>query len=610
MCGIVGYVGPRAATPILVDGLRKLEYRGYDSAGLAVHDGKGIEIVRAVGKLANLDEALAKHPLSGTTGIGHTRWATHGRPSEHNAHPHSAGDVAVVHNGIIENHVALRQALEADGVHFASDTDTEIIAHLVDRALRAGSPSLYDAVRTALTQVEGAYAIAVVSNSAPDRIVVAKSGSPLVLGLGDGETLCGSDIPALLAHTRNMILLEDGDMAELTTSGARIETIGGEKVERRPKRIDWSPVMAERGGYKHFMLKEIHEQPRAIEDTLRGRVDLQEGDVVGAEIGLDAEVARSIGRVYLIACGTSHYATMAGRHWIEQLARVPAVTELGSEVRYRSPVFGPTDLVVAVSQSGETADTLAALKAARAGGAKVLAICNVLGSAIPRASDGAFYTHAGPEIGVASTKCFTTQLAALLLLAVHLGRRRGTLPLERARAVLQALVETPSHMRRVLDDAHRVLAVARRYYAAPDMLFLGRGLGYPIALEGALKLKEIAYVHAEGYAAGEMKHGPIALIDEAMPVVVITVRDSHYEKTLSNVEEVRARDGQVIAIATEGDHEIERVAQHVIRIPKVDESVSLLLTVVPLQLLAYYIADLKGTDVDQPRNLAKTVTVE
>ena len=603
-------MGPRAATPILVDGLRKLEYRGYDSAGLAVHDGNTIEVVRAVGKLAHLDEALAKRPLSGTTGIGHTRWATHGKPSEHNAHPHSAGDVAVVHNGIIENHVALRQKLEADGVRFSSDTDTEIVAHLVDRALRAGAPSLFDALRTALEQVEGAYAIAVVSRAAPDRLVVAKSASPLVLGLGDGETLCGSDIPALLSHTRNMILLEDGEMAELTRDGARIETILGQKVERKPKRIDWSPVMAERGGYKHFMLKEIHEQPRALEDTLRGRVDLAAGDVVAGEMGLDAEAARAIGRVYLIACGTSHYATMAGRHWIEQLARVPAITELGSEVRYRNPVFDPTDLVVAVSQSGETADTLAAVKAARAGGAKVLAVCNVLDSAIPRAADGALYTHAGPEIGVASTKCFTTQLAALLLLAVHLGRARGTLAVGRAREVLQALVETSNHMRNVLADAHRVLAIGRRYHGSGDMLFLGRGLGYPIALEGALKLKEIAYVHAEGYAAGEMKHGPIALIDETMPVVVIAVRDSHYEKTLSNVEEVRAREGQVIALATEGDHEIERVAQHIVRIPKVDDCVTPLLTVVPLQLLAYYIADLKGTDVDQPRNLAKTVTVE
>ena len=610
MCGIVGYVGSRAATPILVDGLRRLEYRGYDSAGLAVHDGRTIEVVRAVGKLAQLDEALAKHPLSGTTGIGHTRWATHGKPSEHNAHPHSAGDVAVVHNGIIENHVALRLALEANGVRFSSDTDTEIVAHLVDRALVAGASSLFDAVRVALKQVEGAYAIAVVARSAPDRLVVAKSSSPLVLGIGDGETLCGSDIPALLAHTRNVIVLEDGDMAELTARGARIETIDGETVERRARRIDWSPVMAERGGYKHFMLKEIHEQPRALEDTLRGRVDLKSGNVVAAEMGLDPDAARRIDRVYLVACGTSHYATMAGRHWIEQLARVPAVTELGSEVRYRKPVFGPTDLLVAVSQSGETLDTLAAVKAARIGGAKVLAICNVVDGAIPRASDGALYTHAGPEIGVASTKCFTTQLAALLLFAVYLGLSRGTLSADRARSVLQALVETSSHMRDVLGRARQVLAIARRYHASRDMLFLGRGLGYPIALEGALKLKEIAYVHAEGYAAGEMKHGPIALIDEAMPVVVIAVRDSHYDKTLSNVQEVRAREGQVIAVATEGDHEIERVAQHVIRIPEVDESVTPLLTVVPLQLLAYYIADLKGTDVDQPRNLAKTVTVE
>jgi glucosamine--fructose-6-phosphate aminotransferase (isomerizing) len=610
MCGIVGYVGPRAATPILIDGLRRLEYRGYDSAGLAVHDGKSIEIVRAVGKLGHLDEALAKRPLPGSTGIGHTRWATHGRPSEHNAHPHSAGDVAVVHNGIIENHVALRQALEADGVHFSSDTDTEIVAHLIDRALRAGAASLFDAVRAALGKVLGAYAIAVVSRAAPDQLVVAKSASPLVLGLGDGETLCGSDIPAILGHTRNMLFLEDGEMAELTAAGARVETIGGEKVDRKPKRIDWSPVMAERGGYKHFMLKEIYEQPRAIEDTLRGRIDLQAAEVVAGEMGLTPEVARSVGRVYFIACGTSHYATMAGRHWMEQLARISAIAELGSEVRYRNPVFSPNDLVVAVSQSGETADTLAAVKAARAGGAKVLALCNVLDSAIPRSADGSLYTHAGPEIGVASTKCFTAQLAALLLLSVYVGRCRGTLDPERARTVLQSLVEISGSMRTVLDQAHRVLGIARRYHTARDTLFLGRGLGYPIALEGALKLKEIAYIHAEGYAAGEMKHGPIALIDETMPVVVVTPRDSQYEKTLSNIEEVRARQGQVIAIATEGDHEIERVAQHIVWIPKVDESVTPLLTVLPLQLLAYYIADLKGTDVDQPRNLAKTVTVE
>jgi glucosamine--fructose-6-phosphate aminotransferase (isomerizing) len=610
MCGIVGYVGPRQATPILIDGLRKLEYRGYDSAGLAVHDGKAVEVVRAAGKLTYLDEALAKRPLQGTTGIGHTRWATHGRPSEHNAHPHSAGDIAIVHNGIIENHMALRHALEADGVRFASDTDTEIVAHLINRAMAAGTTDLFDAVRVAVRQIEGAYAIAVVSRRAPDRLVVAKTASPLVIGIGEGEMLCGSDIAALLGHTRNMIFLEDGEMAELRATSVRLETLAGDKVERKPRRIDWSPVMAERGGYKHFMLKEINEQPRSIEDTLRGRIDLKAAEVVAAEVGLDPEAARSVRRVYLIACGTSHYATMAGRHWIEQLARVPAVIELGSEVRYRNPVFMPGDLVVAVSQSGETVDTLGAVKAARAAGAKVLAVCNVVDSAIPRSSDGTLYTHAGPEIGVASTKCFTAQLAALLLLAVHLGRCKGTLSEGRAREVLQALVQVSGGMRAALEQAHAVLAIARKYHNAQDMLFLGRGLAYPIALEGALKLKEIAYIHAEGYAAGEMKHGPIALIDENMPVVVVVPRDGHYEKTISNVEEVRARDGKVIAIATEGDREIARVAEHIVWVPKLDESVLPLVTVVPLQLLAYYIADLKGTDVDQPRNLAKTVTVE
>ncbi len=610
MCGIVGYVGPRPASPLLIEGLRKLEYRGYDSAGLAVHDGKTIDIVRAVGKLHNLEVALAAHPLAGSLGIGHTRWATHGRPVEHNAHPHAAGDVAVVHNGIIENHVALRHALEADGVRFSSDTDTEIVAHLIDRAMRAGIVDLFAAVRRALEQVQGAYAIAVVSRTAPDRIVVAKSSSPLVIGIGEGETLCGSDIPALLAHTRDVIILEDGEMAELRAGSVRIETVAGVPVVRAPKRIDWSPMMAEKGGYKHFMLKEIFEQPRALEDTLRGRVDLRAGDVTSSEIGLSDEVATSIRRVYFLACGTSYHATLAGRYWVEQLARVPAVVEVASEVRYREPVFGPDDLVVAVSQSGETIDTLAAVKAAREGGAKVLAIANVLDSAIPRAADAALYTHAGPEIGVASTKCFTTQLGALLLFAVWLGRRRGTLDEGKARAVLQALVEAPGQMRAVLERAPEVLAVARVWHSASDMLFLGRGLGYPIALEGALKLKEISYIHAEGYAAGEMKHGPIALIDKKMPVVVIVPKDAHYEKTSGNVQEVCARDGQVVAIATDGDDEITPLAQQVLRIPPVAEWTLPLITVLPTQLLAYYIADLKGTDVDQPRNLAKTVTVE
>ncbi len=611
MCGIVGYVGSKKAAPIIVEGLRKLEYRGYDSAGIAIHDGKGIEIVRTLGKLVKLSEALEKRTLDGTTGIGHTRWATHGRPSEVNAHPHSAGPVAVVHNGIIENHVAIRQQLEGQGVKFLSDTDTEIVAHLVHRELQKGAKSLLDAVRGSLRQVHGAYAIAVVSREQPDVIVAARYGSPLVVGVGESEMLCGSDIPALLAHTRDMIFLEDGDIVELRADGVRIETVtGSDKVERRVKRIDWSPVQAERGGYKHFMLKEIHEQPDVVEATLRGRIDLAAGDVHATEMGVTPEFARELRRVYIVACGTSHHAGIAGRYWIEQVARVPTVVELASEVRYREPIFFPDDLVIAISQSGETADTIAALKAAKAQGAKVLALCNVLDSAIPRLSDGALYTHAGPEIGVASTKAFTTQLAALLLLAVYLGRRRESLSAERGREVLQALWEIPSHMREVLGDADYVHAIAKRLVHAKDVLFLGRGLGFPIALEGALKLKEISYAHAEGYAAGEMKHGPIALIDEALPVIVVCPRDAHYDKTFSNLQEVRAREGQVIAIATKGDESILEIAQHHVWIPKVLDEVGPLLTVLPLQLIAYYVANLKGNDVDQPRNLAKTVTVE
>jgi glucosamine--fructose-6-phosphate aminotransferase (isomerizing) len=618
MCGIVGYVGKKDSVPILVEGLRRLEYRGYDSAGLAVQTGRGIEILRAVGKLANLDAALLKSPLSGTTGIGHTRWATHGRPSESNAHPHVAGQVAVVHNGIIENHVALRRELEGRGVRFSSDTDTEILAHLVDEAQRSGARSLEEAVRAAMKRVRGAYAIAVVSGASPGEIVVAKNDSPLVLGVGEGEMLAASDIPALLPHTRDMIFLEDGEMALLTSGGAVITTLAGAKVKREKKRIDWSPTQAEKGGYKHFMLKEIHEQPRAVEDTLRGRIDIAAAEVVASEMGLAPEVAKKITRVCFIACGTSSHAAMAGRYWVEQLARIPATVEIGSEVRNREPVFGPTDLVVAVSQSGETLDTLAAVKTAKALGAHILAVANVLDSAIPRASEGALYTHAGPEIGVASTKCFTTQLVALLLLAVHLGQQKGTLPASGARRVLDALWQVPLQMRTVLAQADAIKAIARRHMRAHDMLFLGRGTGFPIALEGALKLKEISYIHAEGYAAGEMKHGPIALIDEDMPVVVVCPKDGHYEKTLSNMQEVHAREGQLIAVCTTGDKDVERLLgggaggaeADLMFVPEAEPEVLPLLTVIPLQLLAYYVADLKGTDVDQPRNLAKTVTVE
>jgi len=609
MCGIVGYVGGSKVAPILLKGLRSLEYRGYDSAGVAVHGARGIEVVRAAGKLDRLEQALDAKPVDGNVGIGHTRWATHGRPSEQNAHPHVAGDIAVVHNGIIENHVELKQELTEAGITFASDTDTEIVAHLVDRAHAAGA-SLLVAVRESLARLRGAYALAIVSSREPDRIVVAKQASPLVVGVGDGEMLCASDIPALLSHTRQVIFLEDGDLAELKAGEVRIETLAGKVVERRPKMVDWSPVAAEKSGFKHFMLKEIFEQPRAIEDTLRSRILLETGDVVDQELGLDGEVARQIDRVVFLACGTSYHAALCGRYWVEQLAKVPAHTELASETRYRDPVFTKRDLVIAISQSGETLDTWAAVKTAREHGARVLAVCNVLDSAIPRASHGALYTHAGPEIGVASTKCFTAQLVALLLLAIWLGRRRETLKAHRAATLLQALVEVPHAMRTVLERKDSVLAVARRWMHASHMLFLGRGLGYPIALEGALKLKEISYAHAEGYAAGEMKHGPIALIDENMPAVVVMPRDSQFEKTLSNVQEVRARDGQVIAIVSDGDLEAADQAQVTLSVPNVAEAVLPLITIVPLQLLAYYIADLKGTDVDQPRNLAKTVTVE
>ena len=610
MCGIVGYVGPAPAAPIIVDGLRKLEYRGYDSAGVAVHDGSHIECVRALGKLGALSEALSSRALSGSIGIGHTRWATHGRPSEENAHPHVVGRVAVVHNGIIENHAPLRRELITSGSQFSSDTDTEIVAHLIDRALSAGAATLFDAVRVALGHVEGAYAIAVLSNDEPNKIVAARHGSPLVIGHGENEMLCGSDISALLAHTRDMVFLEDGDIAELSAEGVRIESIDGAQVDRIKKRIDWSPVMAERGGYKHFMLKEIHEQPDAIAATLRGRIDLEAGDVHAAEIGIAAGVAESIRRVYIVACGTSYHAALVGRYWIEELAGIPTVVELGSEVSNRPAVFFEDDLIIAVSQSGETFDTIGAVKVAQRAGATVLAIANVLDSAIPRMADGALYTRCGPEIGVASTKCFTAQLTALLMVAVHLGRRRGKLDADHGASVLQALCEVPAHINELLGDADYVRGIANKMVSATDVLFLGRGYNFPIALEGALKLKEISYAHAEGYAAGEMKHGPIALIDETLPVVVIAPKDATYEKTLGNAQEVRARDGNIIALATKGDEAMHDLSAEIIWIPKAPDWAMPLLTVVPLQLLAYYVASRKGHDVDQPRNLAKTVTVE
>jgi glucosamine--fructose-6-phosphate aminotransferase (isomerizing) len=609
MCGIVCYVGERQCACLILEGLTHLEYRGYDSAGIAVHDGAKVGVVRAEGKLGRLAEALDRRPLPGTVGMGHTRWATHGRPSENNAHPHMVGGVAVVHNGILENHLELRRRLEAEGAQFSSETDTEIFAHLVSRA-RDRVGDLPAAVREALSQVRGSYALAVLDEREPERIVLAKNASPLVIGLGDGETFAASDIPAILGHTRKVIFLDEGEIAVIDRGGARIETLAGGPVTREPRFIEWSPVQAEKGGYRHFMLKEIHEQPRAIEDTMRGRVSLEGAGVATELMGIDDASARRTRRVVLLACGTSYHAALVGRYWIEALAQVPAEVELASEYRARDPLVDPNDLVVAVSQSGETIDTLEAVRVARAGGARILAVANVLESAIPRVADGALYTHAGPEIGVASTKCFTAQLAALFMLAVHLGRRRRTLAEDRARTMLGELLQVPARMREVLEQDDRIRALAEEHAAARDFLFLGRWISFPIALEGALKLKEISYIHAEGYAAGEMKHGPIALIDENLPVVVVMPRDGSLERILGNVQEVLARGGKVIAVATRGEPALAQLAVERIAIPPIWAHLSPLITVLPLQLLAYHIAVARGSDVDQPRNLAKTVTVE
>jgi len=610
MCGIVGYVGNEQAAPILLDGLRRLEYRGYDSAGLAVHDDGRIELVRAVGKLRNLEKALAENPLTGTVGVGHTRWATHGRPSEINAHPHVAGPIAVVHNGIIENHLELRQELEAAGFEMSSDTDTEIVAHLIHRETQAGH-DLLAAVRRSLAHLEGAYAIAVLSTEQVDRIIVAKNASPLVLGVSRDAMYCASDIPALLPYTDEMLFVEDGEIAVLESTGFSLSTIQGTPVERDTRRISWSPVMAEKGGYKHFMLKEIFEQPRALEDTLRGRLDRETADVNALEIGLTDEDAEAIQRVVLLACGTSHHATIAGRYWIEELTGVPAIAELASEFRGRDAVIGQGDLVIAVSQSGETIDTLMAAREAKQKGAKVLTIANVIGSAIPRMADASFYTHAGPEIGVASTKCFMAQLANLLMFSIWLGRRRGVIDDAEAAEIVEGLARVPHLIEERLKSTHDAINDMMRSFAdARDVLFLGRGLSFPMALEGALKLKEISYVHAEGYAAGEMKHGPIALLDAHVPVIVLLPRDRHYDRVLSNLQEARAREAKIIAVTVEGDSQAQALCDAFVEIAPTHEALTPFVSVVPLQLYAYCVADHKGTDVDQPRNLAKTVTVE
>ena len=607
MCGIIGYIGSRQATPLLVGGLRKLEYRGYDSAGVSVWNDGMSRVVRCRGKLANLEEKLKAEPAPGTVGIGHTRWATHGRPSDENSHPHKVGPISVIHNGIIENHLALRAELVASGSQFSSETDTEIFAHLVQREIVNGAENLTTAVRRSLQKVRGSYAFVVMSDKEPGTLVAAKNSSPLVVGLGEGENFVASDVTAILSETRKVIFIEEGELVTVTRDNVVITDFEGKQKVREPKVITWSAVQAEKGGFKHFMLKEIHEQPRAVADTLVGRVDLENDDVNLDGVNLDT---KAIKRIVFIACGTSYHASMVGEFLVESLARIPVEVDLASEFRYRDPIIGPGDLVVAVSQSGETLDTMEAIREAKKKGAQVLAISNVLESSIPRLSDHAFYTHAGPEIGVASTKAFTTQLVSIALLAIYLGRRTGALSRERARVLLSELVQLPNKMRDVVEMGAHLQVLARRYGQAHGFLFLGRGSQYPIALEGALKLKEISYIHAEGYAAGEMKHGPIALIDDQLPVVVLVPKGPSYEKTVSNLAEVRARQGKVLAVATRGDGEIGSHADDVVLVPDTALELQPILTVLPLQMLSYYVADLKGTDVDQPRNLAKSVTVE
>jgi glucosamine--fructose-6-phosphate aminotransferase (isomerizing) len=615
MCGIVGYVGSEDCATFLVEGLRKLEYRGYDSAGVALVGADGLKVLRARGKLSNLQTLVEKERPGGTLGLGHTRWATHGKPSDENAHPHAYKGVAVVHNGIIENHLELKEKLRRAGHVFSSETDTEIFAHLIADVLHGGERDLLTATRQALGQVRGTYALAVVSQTDPGTLVAAKNASPLVVGFGQGENYLASDIPAVLDRTRNVVFLEEGEIVRLRKDSVEIQDAQGRKVDRKPRWIDWTPVMAERGGHKHFMHKEICEQPRALIDTIRGRASVESGDVVLEGVSLDEETARKISRVLILACGTSYHSGLVGKQYIEQIARVPVEVDLGSEFRYRDPLVTPDTLCIAISQSGETADTLGAMREAKNKGARTFAICNVLGSAMTREAQDVLYTHAGPEIGVASTKCFTTQIAALYMLAVKLGRLRGTLDADRGRELLAALRTAPKLIEEALRREAQVVEVARTFATARDVLYLGRGLQTPVALEGALKLKEISYIHAEGYAAGEMKHGPIALIDEDLQVVVVATRprdgaNDTYEKIIGNMEEVRARGGKLLALCTDGDMQASKLATRVLYVPPTTSLVAPLVNILPLQLLAYHVADHRGTDVDQPRNLAKSVTVE
>jgi glucosamine--fructose-6-phosphate aminotransferase (isomerizing) len=610
MCGIIGYVGGQNAVPILIDGLKRLEYRGYDSAGIAFIPASGkIAVERNEGKLGALEALLVGKDYSATIGVGHTRWATHGRPSVPNAHPHRVGRIALVHNGIIENYLALRDQLVAQGREMASETDTEVVAHLIDAHMEKGL-SVEEALRAALGEVQGAYALGVVCEDTPGTLYAAKKACPLVLGLGDGENFIASDIPAILGHTREVIYVDDGQVAVLTPEGVAVSTVAGAPVAHNAETVTWNPVMAEKAGYKHFMLKEIHEQPTAITDTILGRVGPDRDTVVLPELTLSDANLKDLTKVTIVACGTSWHAALVGKYMVESLARLPVEVDIGSEYRYRDPILDPGHMVVVITQSGETADTLAAMQEAHRKGAKVLAVCNVVGSSAARGADGVIYTHAGPEIGVASTKAFTTQLVALFLLALRLAEARDTLAAQERAKLIEELTRLPRLVERLLGHEPSMHVLAKRYFRYSDFLFLGRGPHFPIALEGALKLKEISYIHAEAYAAGEMKHGPIALIDENMPVVTLAPPGPLYDKVLSNAMEVKARDGIVIALVGEGDRELASRVDDVIVVPPTHPLLSPILYTVPLQFLAYHIAVLRGCDVDQPRNLAKSVTVE
>jgi glucosamine--fructose-6-phosphate aminotransferase (isomerizing) len=627
MCGIVGYVGPKKVVPVIIEGLRRLEYRGYDSAGIAVGSpaSKTLEVRRAPGKLANLEEVLREHPVEGTFGIGHTRWATHGRPTEENAHPHRdcTGRIVVVHNGIVENYLELKRELTAQGHKFVTETDTEIIAHLIEQvqkeAEKAGKPvPLEVAVRRAVKRLTGAFALGVLSAAEPDKIIAARFGPPVVIGVGEGESFVASDVPGILHHTRNIYFLADGDMAILTLAGVALTDFDGNPIQRKLTHIQWDPIQAEKGGYKHFMLKEIWEQPRAVRDTTLGRVSLDSGKVFLEEMKIPDEELAAATSINIAACGTSWHAALTGKYMIERLARLPVDVDYASEYRYRNPIPDAKALGLLITQSGETADTLAAQREMISLGSKTVAICNVVDAMVAREAHGSVYTHAGPEIGVASTKAFTAQLTALFLLALKLGQLRGELDLGQSVTLIEELSRIPLKIDEVLRSCSaQCEQLAREFSTSRDFLYLGRGIHFPIALEGALKLKEISYIHAEGYPAGEMKHGPNALIDETLPVVVLATRDEsdpasklRYEKTLSNIQEVTARSGRVIAIATQGDSTIGGLVEHVIPIPPAIELLSPLIEIIPLQLLAYYIAVRRGCDVDQPRNLAKSVTVE